>query len=64
MKKKIILMLALMAMLVCVFAISASAADWTYKDESGKTYLTLTIDDQTGIITEYDGRFPMWTEKN
>ena len=61
MKKK---MISIMAMLVCIFAISASAADWTYKDESGKTYLTLTIDDQTGIITEYDGRFPMWTEKN
>ena len=64
MKKKILLMISIMAMLVCVFAISASAADWTYKDEAGQTYLTLTIDDQTGIITEYDGRFPMWTEKN
>ena len=64
MKKKILLMISIMAMLVCIFAISASAADWTYKDEAGKTYLTLTIDDQTGIITEYDGRFPMWTEKN
>lgn len=64
MKKKILLMISIMAMLVCIFAISASAADWTYKDEAGQTYLTLTIDDQTGIITEYDGRFPMWTEKN
>ena len=64
MKKKILLMISIMAMLVCIFAINASAADWTYKDEAGQTYLTLTIDDQTGIITEYDGRFPMWTEKN
>ena len=64
MKKKIVLMLAIMAMLVCVFAISVSAADWTYKDEAGQTYLTLTINDETGIITEYNGRFPMWTENN
>ena len=64
MKKKIILMLAIMAMLVCVFAISVSAANWTYKDEAGQTYLTLTINDETGIITEYNGRFPMWTENN
>ncbi|MBO4982688.1 MAG: leucine-rich repeat protein [Clostridia bacterium] len=64
MKKKIFLMLAVMAMLACVFAISVSATDWTYKDENNQTYLTLTIDDETGVVTEYNGKFPMWTENN
>lgn len=62
MKKKIILFASLLALTLFVFAICASASDWTYKDEAGKTHLTLTIDDTTGIITEYEGRFPMWTE--
>ena len=62
MKKKIILFASLLALTLFVFAICASASDWTYKDEAGNTHLTLTIDDTTGIITEYEGRFPMWTE--
>ena len=64
MKKRLLLLTVLVVALIAVFAISASAADWTYKDEAGETYLTLTIDDETGIVTEYNGKFPMWTENN
>ena len=63
--KKRLLMLALFVMLFAVvFTVSISAKEWTYKDEAGNTYLTLTIDDSTKIVTEYEGRFPMWNEQN
>ncbi len=62
MKKKIILFISVLALAIFALAVSVSAADWTYKDESGTTHLTLTIDDATGVVTEYEGRFPMWTE--
>jgi hypothetical protein len=51
-------------MLTAIFALSVSAKEWTYKDEAGTTYLTLTINDSSKIVTEYEGRFPMWNEQN
>ncbi len=63
MKRKILIFALLVLCLATVFAVSVSAKEWTYKDEAGKTYLTLTIDDSSKIITEYEGRFPMWDEK-
>lgn len=62
MKKKIFIIALMVALFACLLAVSVSAADWIYKDEDGNTYLTLTIDDETKIITEYEGRFPMWNE--
>jgi hypothetical protein len=63
MKKKIFIIALMVALFACLLAVSVSAADWTYKDEDSNTYLTLTINDETKIITEYEGRFPMWNEK-
>ena len=63
MKRKILIFALLVLCLATIFAVSVSAKEWTYKDEAGKTYLTLTIDDSSKIITEYEGRFPMWDEK-
>lgn len=62
MKKKIFIIALMVALFACLLAVSVSAADWTYKDEGGNTHLTLTINDETKIITEYEGRFPMWNE--
>ncbi len=62
MKKKIFIIALMVALFACLLAVSVSAADWTYKDEDSNTHLTLTIDDETKIITEYEGRFPMWNE--
>ena len=59
MKKKIILFASIFALIVLALAISAGAQEWTYKDESGNTYLTLTMDENK-VITDYDGSFPMW----
>ena len=64
MKRKILFFALLVAMLTAIFALSVSAKEWTYKDEAGTTYLTLTIDDSSKIVTEYEGRFPMWNEQN
>ena len=64
MRRKILFFALLVAMLTAIFALSVSAKEWTYKDEAGTTYLTLTIDDSSKIVTEYEGRFPMWNEKN
>ena len=61
MKKKIILFASIFALIVLAFAISVGAQEWTYKDESGNTYLTLTMDENK-VITDYDGSFPMWDE--
>ena len=64
MKKRLFVFTILIVAIVALFAISASAAEWTYKDEAGTVYLTLTIDDSTKIVTEYEGKFPMWDEDN
>ena len=64
MRRKILFFALLVAMLTAIFALSVSAKEWTYKDEAGTTYLTLTIDDSSQIVTESEGRFPMWNEKN
>ena len=61
MKKKIVLFASIFALIVLAFAISVSAQDWTYKDEAGNTYLTLTMDENK-VITDYEGSFPMWDE--
>ena len=64
MKKRFLMLMLFVALFVAIFAVSASAAEWTYKDEAGTVYLTLTIDDSTKIVTEYEGKFPMWDEDN
>ncbi|MBR2296962.1 MAG: leucine-rich repeat domain-containing protein [Clostridia bacterium] len=64
MKKRLFVFTILIVAIVALFAVSASAAEWTYKDEAGTVYLTLTIDDSTKIVTEYEGKFPMWDEDN
>ncbi|MBQ8738714.1 MAG: leucine-rich repeat domain-containing protein [Clostridia bacterium] len=64
MKKRFLMLMLFVALFVAIFAVSASAAEWTYKDEAGTVYLTLTIDDTTKIVTEYEGKFPMWDEDN
>ena len=61
MKKKIVLFASIFVLIVLAFAISVSAQDWTYKDEAGNTYLTLTMDENK-VITDYEGSFPMWDE--
>ena len=64
MKKKLLMLMLFVALFVAILVVSASAAEWTYKDEAGTVYLTLTIDDSTKIVTEYEGKFPMWDEDN
>ena len=64
MKRKILIFALLVVALAAIFAMSISAKEWTYKDEAGTTYLTLTIDDTSKIVTTYNGRFPMWNEQN
>ena len=64
MKRKILIFALLVVALAAIFAMSISAKEWTYKDEAGTTYLTLTIDDTSKIVTSYNGRFPMWNEQN
>ena len=57
MKKKIFLMLAVMAMLVCVFAISVSAAT-VYKTENGDTLFSYIDENDDYIFDSYEGSFP------
>ena len=57
MKKKIFLVLAVMAMLVCVFAISVSAAT-VYKTENGDTLFSYTDENNDYIFDSYEGSFP------
>lgn len=57
MKKKILLMLAIMSMLVCVFAISASAAT-VYKAEDGNELFRYVEENNDFIFDSYEGSFP------
>ena len=57
MKKKIFLMLAVMAMLVCVFAISASAMEF---DKTEKVTVTLTNGTQECALYDADGDELVW----
>ena len=57
MKKKILLMLAIISMLVCVFAISVSAAT-VYKTENGTKLFSYVEENNDFIFDSYEGSFP------
>ena len=57
MKKKTLFMLAVMAILVCVFAISVSAAT-IYKTEDGTELFRYVDEDANGDFESYEGTFP------
>ena len=56
MKKKILLMLTMMALLACVFVISVSAT-YIYRDRDGNELFRYDADNSQ-IITSYEGSFP------
>lgn len=56
MKKKILLMLAIMAMLICVFAVSAQAAT-IYKAEDGTQLFSYVDENNDYVFDSYNGAF-------
>ncbi len=58
MKKKILLLTVFAAMLVCLFAISTSAAT-IYKDENGNTLFTYVDENGDYDFDSYEGSFPI-----
>lgn len=63
MKKKIFLMLAIMAMLVCVFAISVSAKT-VYKTADGTTLFSYVDENGDYDFDSYEGSFPKTDAEN
>ena len=57
MKKKVFLILLMVSILACVFAISASAST-IYKTENGETLFSYTDDNGDYIFDSYTGAFP------
>ncbi len=58
MKNKFLLVVAIAALLVCVFAISVSAANVYYKDQGGTTLFTGVDENSDRIFESYEGEFP------
>ena len=58
MKKKFLLVLSMLALLICVFAISISAADIVYKDAEGNVLFSAQRSDVNRVFDSYEGSFP------
>ena len=63
MKKKLLLIFSMLALLVCVFAISVSAASVIYKDTEGNVLFTAQTSDVNRVFASYEGSFPNFDDE-
>ena len=61
--KKLLLIISLLALFVCLFAISVSATNTIYKDTDGNVLFTAENSDVNRVFASYEGAFPNFDDE-
>ena len=61
--KKLLLIISLLALFVCLFAISVSATSTIYKDTDGNVLFTAENSDVNRVFASYEGAFPNFDDE-